>query len=325
MDNSKYSIALCTYNGSDYLEDQLQSILNQTIPPSEIIISDDGSSDNTIDIAENVLSKTGISYSIVINKHNIGVMKNFCNAISLCSCPIVFTSDQDDVWIEDKAERILETFNQNPNAKLVFSNGFLVDENLGYLGADIWDEVRITKRMLKKTKWFDYLLNRCLVTGATMAMKKELFSSSDVIPERGYHDAWFAFKASINNGLVACNHRLIKYRQHSRNVAGMDNYNSTKRLKLYFTSIKYGKEAAEENKKMFETYKECSIGFMNATQIKKLNQCIKFWDDRVLFFSEKKKTKIFKLVAYHFFNGDYKRYTHGFFSALRDLLLLCLV
>ena len=81
--NCNYSVALCTYNGERYIAEQLNSILSQTIPPKEIIISDDGSKDQTLEIVDNLLSHCSVKYRIVKNTGTHGVTKNFCNAISV--------------------------------------------------------------------------------------------------------------------------------------------------------------------------------------------------------------------------------------------------
>ncbi len=104
-----------------------------------------------------------------------GVTKNFCNAISRCSENIIFTSDQDDVWVNNKAEIILKIFENNNKALLVFTNGELVDQNLKLLNCDMWKSVGIATEMLEENKWFEYMLNRCFVTGAAMAFKREFY------------------------------------------------------------------------------------------------------------------------------------------------------
>ena len=174
----QYSVALCTYNGEKYIAEQLNSIIGQTVIPQEIIISDDGSTDSTLQLVDEILRKSCIKYKVVRNYKKRGVSGNFANAIGLCSSEIVFTSDQDDVWIKNKAEEMLKKFDNN-NVWLVFSDGELVDSALKPLGCSMWSSVDLTSNMLNKKDWFAYLLNRCLVTGAAMAFRKELLEQSD--------------------------------------------------------------------------------------------------------------------------------------------------
>ena len=89
----KISVAMCTYNGDKYIEEQLNSIQKQTKKIDEIIICDDGSKDNTVEICERLLSKSNIEYKININKENLGFARNFYQAIRLCSGDIIFFCD----------------------------------------------------------------------------------------------------------------------------------------------------------------------------------------------------------------------------------------
>ena len=148
-----YSVALCTYNGEEYISQQINSIIEQTIKPSEIIISDDGSTDNTIEIARGILENSNLNYKIINNDREKGVVANFENAISNCKYEYIFTSDQDDVWVENKAEIILNVFEKEASALLVFSDGELVDEKLKYLHCNMWKSVGINKKMLKEKEW----------------------------------------------------------------------------------------------------------------------------------------------------------------------------
>ena len=78
----KISVCICSYNGENYIAEQLNSIVNQTLKVDEIILSDDKSTDKTIEIAENILKNSGIDYKILINEKNQGVTKNFENSCS---------------------------------------------------------------------------------------------------------------------------------------------------------------------------------------------------------------------------------------------------
>src|SRR5438045_2698326 len=97
----KISVALCTFNGQAFINDQLTSIVTQTRAVDEIIISDDNSSDTTTEI----IGRFSEKYSCIIleeNKTNIGPIRNFEKAIAACTGDIIFLSDQDDVWDQNK-------------------------------------------------------------------------------------------------------------------------------------------------------------------------------------------------------------------------------
>jgi len=117
---TKYSVALCTYNGSKLLPEQLSSILKQSAPPHQIVVCDDGSTDQTNQIVNDFMMRfPAILWKHVVNTENLGVVRNFEKAIGLCEEEIVFLSDQDDVWMPEKASKMLQFFgnhrlNKNP-------------------------------------------------------------------------------------------------------------------------------------------------------------------------------------------------------------------
>jgi glycosyltransferase involved in cell wall biosynthesis len=96
----KISIALCTYNSSKYLREQLKSLEEQTLKADEVVICDDKSDNDTMQIINEYKDKLNIK--LTVNKTNLGVTKNFERAISLCEGDIIFLCDQDDVWNKNK-------------------------------------------------------------------------------------------------------------------------------------------------------------------------------------------------------------------------------
>jgi glycosyltransferase involved in cell wall biosynthesis len=104
----KTSVAICTFNGEKYIKAQLESILNQTLAIDEIIICDDGSNDKTIAIIELIQIENPNKISLYKNKVNLGSTKNFEKAISICTGYYIFLSDQDDIWKENKVEKVIQ-------------------------------------------------------------------------------------------------------------------------------------------------------------------------------------------------------------------------
>lgn len=116
------SVALCTYNGETYIAEQLDSILNQTLPVSEIIICDDLSSDGTVKILKKYSEKYPDLIKIYENPENLGYVGNFEKAMSLCKSDIVFLCDQDDCWYPHKNEHITRIFENNKSTNIVCHN-----------------------------------------------------------------------------------------------------------------------------------------------------------------------------------------------------------
>ena len=113
----KISVALCTYNGETFIDQQINSILNQTLKVDEIVVCDDISKDNTIKIIQEYSLKFPDIFKIYINESNIGSVKNFEKAISLCTGEIIFLSDQDDVWELNKVFIFKDYFENNQHIR----------------------------------------------------------------------------------------------------------------------------------------------------------------------------------------------------------------
>ncbi|WP_316569216.1 glycosyltransferase family 2 protein [Neobacillus sp. YIM B06451] len=236
------SIALVTYNGGKFLEDQLKSILNQSRLPNEVVICDDRSSDGTIQILEKFAKTAPFDVRIFINEKNLGSTKNFEKCINLCHGDLIFLSDQDDYWLEGKLQRIEQEFLRNPYLKLVFTNGNVVDKELGLLGYTLFESLGFDKRKMKKinqNKEFDVLMSRDVITGCTMAFKKNALKVNR-FPEGWIHDAWIGLViAAIYPGSIKyLNDPLIYYRQHGSNQVGALNWSKLKTKQSLLSYIK---------------------------------------------------------------------------------------
>ena len=110
----KVSIALCTYNGAPYILEQLRSIEQQTWLPDEVIICDDRSQDNTVELVQEYAEQSKLSIQVFCNPENLGYRKNFFKAMSLTQGDLIFLADQDDVWHPEKVECFIDKLGQNP-------------------------------------------------------------------------------------------------------------------------------------------------------------------------------------------------------------------
>lgn len=222
----KLSVALCTYNGEKFIREQLESILKQTIAIDEIIICDDGSNDRTFQIIEDIQSKFPNRISLFKNEVNLGSNKNFEKAITICSGDYIFLSDQDDIWKNNKVEKIMNTFEENQSLEGVFSNADLInDEGHNFTKKSLWDSVSFTERQLQKPiDLFRHIRSRSnMVTGATLCFKKEIKDLILPIPaiHKYYHDEWIAIIIASRNKLVYLTDELISYRIHRQQQIGV--------------------------------------------------------------------------------------------------------
>jgi glycosyltransferase involved in cell wall biosynthesis len=223
------SVALCTYNGEKYLHKQLDSIFNQTVPVNEVVVVDDVSTDNTIDILNEYAAKYPGVFNIVRNKKNIGARKNFEKALYLCKGDIIFLSDQDDSWDQQKVQKIITHFSSHADDKVVFTNASFIDDNDQPLSSSLWDVNVFTKEIIKYATDKDNLLRYLLkygkiVTGATVAIKKDFLDK--ILPFRLmhklWHDGWIAVVAAHYHALGFIDEPLIKYRLHQGQQVGFE-------------------------------------------------------------------------------------------------------
>src|SRR5882672_9093136 len=142
MSESRISVAMCIYNGARFLPRQLESIAAQTRLPDELVVCDDGSSDESRAIVRWFANDAPFTVRLEINERNLGSTRNFGKAIGLCEGDVIALSDQDDVWKPQKLAHLWQVLQQNPGAGYVFSNADLIDERGSPLGRELWDSVR---------------------------------------------------------------------------------------------------------------------------------------------------------------------------------------
>lgn len=221
-----YSVAICTFNGEKYLSEQLDSILSQSIKPKQIVVCDDGSTDKTnIIVSHFTINHPEINWKHKKNDVQMGVIKNFEQAINLCDEEIVFLSDQDDVWLQNKAEKVLNVLSKNQYS-VIFTDARIVDVNCTQLGLTMFQKIdfKIDEQLkFHKSNWSMYLLlSKYHATGATMAFKKSIVQKFMPFPINTsyYHDAWIATLAACIGELTFINEPLILYRQHENQQIG---------------------------------------------------------------------------------------------------------
>ncbi|HET9479725.1 MAG TPA: glycosyltransferase family 2 protein [Pyrinomonadaceae bacterium] len=224
----RISVAMCTYNGADFLPAQLASIAEQTRPPDEIIVCDDASTDHTRAQLESFARTSPIPVSLYFSDQNAGSLKNFERAIGLCTGEVIALSDQDDVWRNDKLQVIEQTFRRHPITGLVFSDAEIVDKNLKPLGQRMWNEVGFDARkqkLMRNGRSLDVLVTGWTVTGATMAFRSEYVKLALPIPANiaMIHDGWIALTIAAVADVAFIEEPLIKYRQHERQQIGVPN------------------------------------------------------------------------------------------------------
>ncbi|WP_177318739.1 glycosyltransferase [Chitinophaga sancti] len=221
------TVGMCTYNSEKYLPEQLETIIHQTLRVNEIVVIDDASTDQTIDILNDYVKRYPDLFRIIRNEKNMGARKNFERALAESKGEIIFLSDHDDYWMPEKVAKVVAYFNSHPQDKVVFTNAMFMDENSASLPSTLWDVVGFTPAVRAYAQTKDDLLRYLLkhgriVTGATLALRKE--SLGQILPFRLmhkiWHDAWIALVAANAKMLGYIEEPLIRYRVHSKQQVG---------------------------------------------------------------------------------------------------------
>lgn len=215
---------MCTYNGGRFLREQLQSIAAQERPPDELVVCDDGSSDETRQIAKEFARHCAFATRFVVNESKLGSTKNFEKAISLCRGKIVVLADQDDVWYPHKLSRIQDIFIESRATVATFSNADLIDEVSRPLGQNLWNAFSFDPREQEKfanRRALEVLVKHPVVTGATMAFRRELFDLVTPIPSNHIHDRWISFLFAAHGKFEAIRVPLMQYRRHEVQQVGL--------------------------------------------------------------------------------------------------------
>lgn len=212
----KISVAMATYNGKKYVGDQLDSILKQLNPDDEIIISDDNSNDGTLELLKSYQQKDK-RISIYCNKTK-GIISNFENAISNCNNEIIFLSDQDDIWLDNKVEVIKKCF-LDKKVNLVLSDCYVTDDKLNII-SDSFFRIRKTRKGIIRN-----VLKNSYV-GCAMAFRKELKSVILPMPkELPMHDMWIGILAEMYGKVLIIPDKLFYYRRHDSNATKAERSN----------------------------------------------------------------------------------------------------
>lgn len=207
----KVSIAMATYNGAQYLRAQLQSFLEQSHLPDELIITDDCSSDDTEMIVSDFARKAPFKVEFYRNEKRLGYCGNFNEALMKTTGDLVFLSDQDDEWFPEKLQHIINMANKHPDDWMLMNDAAFTDENLSPSG--------LTK--IGQLESMGMGLGH-YVMGCCSAIRRELLDLCMPIPENFHaHDTWLSWFASFFDRKFIDREVLQFYRRHCKNTSNI--------------------------------------------------------------------------------------------------------
>ena len=321
----RLSVALCTYNGVRYLDDQLSSLITQSRQPDELIISDDSSSDETVSLLQRFAANAGFPVHIFENESRLGSTQNFAHAIGLCNGDLIALCDQDDIWDKDKLQLTEECFIDNPEVSLVFTDAEIVDKDAQPLGYTLWESLRFDKTLqeqIRTPQAFELLNFRTLVTGATMAFRTEFRDLVLPIPDRIplIHDGWIALMISLAGRLEPIDRPLMKYRQHAAQQLGTPEIGAPPPASSLLMDSQRRYDFASEISKLTAVRQrlEATKTRYKPMEGEDLDSRLNHLTNRV----EMKSQRLgrFPIAFGELFSGRYHRYSNGFYSFIKDLV-----
>lgn len=289
------SVVIATYNGERFICKQINSILEQTYPNIEIIVIDDCSTDNTVDL----LKKYDLIYPnffLHINETNLGYIKNFEKGMLLTNGDLIAPCDQDDIWLPHKLQTL---YNHMGNYSMVYSDSILIDDTDSSLHKKMSD----IKNQIAYSSCLMYTIG-AWAPGHSMLFNKTLIDKCLPFPSLVTHDFWLGFVATCFSKIQYVKEPLVLYRQHDNNAIGANTHKATKvkftraekldkirkRMKLLY------EKCPEENvhekavlKKILKSYQ--SFSFKN-----NWTRMTTFFEYRDLILAYKKKSNLMKAL-----------------------------
>ncbi len=208
------SVCIATYNGEKYLREQLDSILLQIGQDDEVVISDDCSTDGTLELLQSYHDdririlhhdSTSIRTSFPLDKPT----HNFENALKHAKGDIIFLADQDDVWLPGKVEKMVQALE---NADLAMHDCIIADTELNSIAPSYFDVVKVTT-----SAWRNAI--KCTLLGCCMAMRRNVVEKALPFPKTNVgHDLWLGMVADTKFRFSLVREPLLMYRKHGKSM-----------------------------------------------------------------------------------------------------------
>jgi len=261
------SVVMATFNGEQFVVEQLDSVFKQTFSNIEVIVVDDCSTDNTREILE----QYQFHYStmrVVINDTNLGYIKNFEKGMLLATGDFIAPCDQDDIWLPEKLEKLMAQIKDYP---IIYSNSSLINEQ----GKDLNQKLSDVKRLTTFSTPLNYSIGNS-APGHAMLINRKVIEWAIPLPQSIPHDYWIGFVGTFSGSVKFIDESLILYRQHRSNVFGVT---KVKNRKIQRKTIK--------NEEQFRTRLRMSLLF---------EKCPPYLKEKQIFFDLMRSYESFSLM-----------------------------
>jgi glycosyltransferase involved in cell wall biosynthesis len=203
------SVIVCVYNGAQFIEEQLASIIVQTYGVAEIIVVDDASSDDTFEVVKRAAARDN-RIALYKNEFNIGFTANFEKAMKMANHDFIAIADQDDIWNLHKIEKMMAAF--KPDAAAIYCDSVHFSKKIPAVPVANKKNRRIQGTEVRKLSMYN------TVSGHALIIRKSLLAQALPIPTNIYYDWWLALQAATNGGLQFLDEILVYQRVHDNNA-----------------------------------------------------------------------------------------------------------
>ncbi|APW59334.1 glycosyltransferase [Paludisphaera borealis] len=220
----RISIAMTSYNSERFVGEQLESFANQTRKPDELVICDDQSTDRTSEILHEFARNSPFPTRVVVNEPQLGIIRNFEQAVRLSTGDLIFFSDHDDRWLPDKLAMHESTHLSAPDVGFVFSNAEVCDEKMAPRGFTHFDVQHLGGKRLAEIprgRLFDMCIRSPRLYGCTMSFSASLKEAILPFPTSTSHDMWTCLILAALTPTRCIEKPLMKYRTHTSQLCGV--------------------------------------------------------------------------------------------------------
>jgi glycosyltransferase involved in cell wall biosynthesis len=220
------SVCLCTYNGGRYLRDLLHSLAAQTLLPAELLVGDDGSSDDTLKILRDFVADAPFPVEVLANERRLGPACNLERLLVRATGNTLFPCDQDDIWTPRKIEVLAAALDESPGSGAAICNSSLIDSEGQFLPGSLFERAGLdlpTREVLASgsSAAMVEIARRNVVASHALAIRRSALDL--VLPFGSYWQAdwWIAIVLSAITGIAIVEDRLVEYRLHDLNTVGL--------------------------------------------------------------------------------------------------------
>jgi glycosyltransferase involved in cell wall biosynthesis len=316
-------VAMCTYNGARYVQQQLQSIAAQECLPDELVIHDDCSSDDTVAIVRRFAAAAPFKVYVQVNECNLGLRENLTRVVAQCRGELIILADQDDLWMPHKVRRLKAVFAADREVGFAFSDALIIDQQQRRPPYRLWQSVgfsRRQQRQMRDGQATAVLLRHNVVCGATLAFRRELRDLLLPIPASWVHDEWFALLSAAVTGCAVIAEPLIRYRRHGGQQIGA---HGTGLYQWYLAAVRQRRDRLET---IVEGYTAAAQRLSQFRERLRDPQLIAALGKKADHFRAKlqmreKHARRLPTIARELLAGHYARYSLGWKSLAQDLFI----